>query len=425
MMKWISDRARALACVAMVTGLTTASASAQVTTAQWVAQLSSKDADARMKAVRALKGLGDPAAATPLATVVVDPENEIQIEAVAAVLNIYLADRVTPTRRVGFLVEVRGKIASEAVFSAGPSILGPRRVPMSVGSALVAASHDDDPRVALEAAYALGALGGEVAKADRPALLAQAAPVLAGLVGAPDPGVRLAALRVAGVLFLRRAGEPEVADVIGEAAIAALNDRDDTVKEGAMWALGAMRYGRSVRGLTELYRFYRRGPLAAATFEALSRVGNPGSTDVMMEQLGGKNAVLKVMAIEGLARIGDKTRATAIHSSLANERGEAMLLAGHFAMAMLADGKLDAIAEAAGRKQLYEQSRQYLRELAPGRTAQLAPYVQSPAPQVRLAIVEALGASGDPAAVAIVTPAQQDADPTVARAAAHAIALLQ
>jgi HEAT repeat protein len=92
---------------------------------------------------------------------------------------------------------------------------------------------------------------------------------------------------------------------------------------------------------------------------------------------------------------------------------------------MLADGKIDAIAEAAGRKQLYEQSRQYLRELAPGRVAQLAPYVQSPTPQVRLAVVEALGASGDPAAIAIVRPAQQDADVAVARAAVHAVALLQ
>lgn len=411
--------------VAVVLCLSAFNAFAQATVDQWVAQLGSKDPDARLKAVRAIKGLGDPATAGPLAGVVVDPENEIQVEAIAAVLNIYLVDKVTPSRRVGFIVERRGTIAAEPIFAAGPSAIGPRRVPLPVASALIAASHDDDPRVALEGIYALGALGGEVARADRGAALAQAAPVLAGLLGAPDPGIRLAALRVAGALFARRGTEPEVPEVIGDAAIAALNDRDDTVREGAMWALGSMKYNRAVRGLTELYRFYRRGPFLAASLDSLAHIGNSGSTPEMVEQLTGKNAILKLIAIEGLARIGDKSRATAIHSSIATERGEAMLLGGHFAMAMLADGKVDAIVEAAGRSNLFEQARSYLRELAPGRVAQLSPFVQSPDPRMRLVVVEALGTSGDPAAAATVTPAQQDPDPAVARAATRALALLR
>ena len=87
----------------------------------------------------------------------------MQLEAIAAELNIFLAEKSSRSKRVGLVVEVRKTIAAEAAFSAGPLALGARPVPLEVLTALRAAARDDNPRVALEALYAFGALAVEAA----------------------------------------------------------------------------------------------------------------------------------------------------------------------------------------------------------------------------------------------------------------------
>ncbi len=79
-----------------------------------------------------------------------------------------------------------------------------------------------------------------------------------------------------------------------------------------MWALGAMRYERAVQGLNELFQYHQRGPLASAAFDALARIGHPSSLPQFVAQLNGKNATFKLIAIEGLARTGDRSRAESI-----------------------------------------------------------------------------------------------------------------
>src|SRR5439155_14106494 len=115
------------------------SANDQVTFEKTIADLSSQDAATRLHAVQMLKAAGYPEAAVPLARVIVDPFDETQLEAIAAELNIFLSDRVTPKRRVGLLVEVRSRIAAERIFAAGPSAIGPTRVPAAVVGALATA----------------------------------------------------------------------------------------------------------------------------------------------------------------------------------------------------------------------------------------------------------------------------------------------
>jgi HEAT repeat protein len=416
---------RIVASLATVAAITSpVAATSQVTFEQTASQLASKDADARMRAVQMLKGAAYPEAAVPLAQTVIDERNDIQLESIAAELNIFLADKVTPRKRVGFLVEVRGRIAAEPIFNAAPSALGSRRVPLTVARALIAASHDDDPRVALEAVYALGSLGPEVAAADRAPMLAEAAPVLAGLIGAPDPGLRYAAVRVSGHLFTRRQNDPEIEEHLGDAVIAALNDREDPVREAAMWALGAMRYERSVRGLGELFQYYRKGPLAVAAFDAIARIAHPASLPDLVGQLGAKDAAIRTIAIEGIARSGDRGRAEGVQLAIAREGNDAVLLAAHFSNAMLADGAVDTIVEALSRDRLHDQAAGYVNELAASRADALLRYVQDPEPAIRLAVIEALGLSGNAAAATALRPALDDKDPEVQRAAARALARL-
>src|SRR5256885_14473788 len=86
--------------------------------------LTSSDPGARMRAVQLLKAAAYPEAAVPLARVVTDPEDEIQLEAIAAELNVFLAEKIVPRKRVGFIIEVRNTISAETAFSAGPTVLG-------------------------------------------------------------------------------------------------------------------------------------------------------------------------------------------------------------------------------------------------------------------------------------------------------------
>ena len=120
--------------------------------------LTSPDPAVRLRAAQLLKEVAYPEAAIPLAALVTDPQDEVQLEAIAAELNIFLAEPIVPRKRVGFIVEVRNSVLAEPAFSAGPLALGARPVPMEVLTALRLGARDDNPRVALEALYAFGAL---------------------------------------------------------------------------------------------------------------------------------------------------------------------------------------------------------------------------------------------------------------------------
>jgi len=418
---------RTLAWCAVLT-LAAAAASdrlaAQVTFETTVADLASPDLQTRLRAVALLKTAGYPEAALPVAALIGAPEDELQLEAIAAELNFFLAQKIVPKRRVAGVVEVRERVEAEPTFTAGPVVLAEDRVPVPVVSALLAAALDRTPRVAVEALYAFGTLAGEVPVEERARVLAETAPTLAGLIGSTSPMLRLAAVRVAGRVYSWRPTDPPVDQVIGDAVIAALNDREDPVRETAMWALGSMRYERSVQALTDLFAFYKKGPLATRAFEALARIAHEGSAPQFVEQLAGRTAALKLAAIEGLARIGDRRQAEPIQAAVQADRSEAMILAMQFANVALAGGSADSIVEALARDRLRAQAFRYVVELAPGRMAALARYVADPDRRMRLELVNALGLSGETAAVPHLVPLGRDADAEVAFAARRAMARL-
>jgi HEAT repeat protein len=395
-----------------------------VTFEDTIARLASTDPRERSRAVELLKAAAYPEAAVPLAPLIGDPDDDVQLDAIAAELNIFLAEKVTPRRRVGFIVEIGEQIAAEPIFSAGPSALGPQRVPLQVPAALVAASIDRTPRVAVEALYAFGALAGEVNSADRAALLTQAAPLLAGIVAAPDPVIRVGALRVVGRVYARRPGDHPTDETLGDAVIRSLNAREDVIREAAMGSLGAMRYDRAVQALSQLFQFYRKGPIAERALDALARIAHRASLPQLVEQMHGNNAALRLIGIEGVARSGDRSRAEAVQAIVKSQRDAAIQLAGHFAKVLLSDGSMDAIVSSLTRSSLRKQAHDYLLELAFGRAAELSRYLADPDTGIRVGVLDALGLSGDPKALPFVEPLAQDKNPDVALAAARAMARL-
>lgn len=397
----------------------------QITFEKAIADLSSQDAGTRLRAVQMLKAAGYPEAASPMAPVILDPFDETQLEAIAAELNIFLSDKVIPKKRVGLLVEVRNAIAAEPIFAAGPSAVGATRVPPVVATNLATASRDANARVAVEALYAFGALAGEVPTADRPAILAQSGPILAATIGATDPMLRLATIRVLGRVFARRPGDPPIDENVGDAVITALNDHESVIQEAAMATLGAMRYERAIQGLNELFQYHQRGPLATAAFDALAHIGHASSLPQFVAQLTSKNPTYKQIAIEGLARAGDRTRADSIAAAAGSDHNDSVVLAGHFANVLLADGKVDAIVEALGRGKQRTQALQYIQEIAVGRSDVFARHLQDPDVHLRIDLVDALGLAGDPKALPLLEPLATDHDVEVAKAATRAVARLR
>jgi HEAT repeat protein len=402
-----------------------ASPAPQVSFEQAIQDLRNSDADVRLRAAQMLKEAAYPEAAVPLARTVTDPVDEIQLQAIAAELNTFLADKIVVKKRVGLIVEVRNQIVAEAAFSAGPLTLGPRPVPPEVLSALRDAAHDDNPRVALEAMYAFGTLAVQPGGAARRELLRASVTPLSTSIGAADPALRYAALRVIGRMFEPRRQDEPVDHAVGDAVISVLNERDRTLRITAMQALAAMRYERAVQALTDLYQHYRKGDDAAAALEALARIGHASSLPLFTAQLQTRNAPLRAIAIDGIARIGDRAQFADVEKALVGERNDNILLAGAFASVLLGNSPIDTVVESLAKPKLHDQARQYLVEIAAARPGVLARHAQDPDARIRTDVADVLGLAGDPAALPLAEALQKDADPQVARAGERAVARLK
>jgi len=425
------DKLRWVASVAIVLALSNltsqgglasrcAAIAAQLSFEQAVADLASPDASVRRKAVGLLKDAAYPEAAIPMAALLADQQDATQLDAIAAELNIFLAEKVVTRKRVGYVVEKRSTIDAETTFSAGPLAISGRAVPVEVLTALRTAMHDDNPRVALEAIYAFGALAPTVGGAARRELLRAAGADLTSLLGSLDPFIRYAGVRVIGRVYELRPNDEPIDETVGDAVVAAMNDKDQAVKAAVIQAVGTMRYERAVTALTELFGYHAKGQTAEAALDALAHIANPASAPLFAAQLTSKASALRGIATEGLARIGDVARLAELQTVLKGERTDTVLLAVAFASTLISNTSLDPISEAVTRTRTRDQARQYLIEIAPGRLALFNAPLADPDARVRLAAVDALGLTRDPAAVPLVQPLAADPDPLVAQAAARA-----
>jgi HEAT repeat protein len=397
----------------------------QIPFEQAAADLGSPDAGTRLRAVQLLKTAAFPEAALPLAALLTDPQDEVQFAAIAAELNIFLAEPVVMKRRVALVVEVRNAVQAEPAFSAGPNALGARPVPVEVLTGLRVAARDQNPRVAIEALYAFGALATQPGGAARRDLLRAAGPDVAAFTGSSDPAMRYAAVRVLGRVFTKRAQDEAIEPTVGDAVITALNDNDRAVKAAAMHSLGSMRYERGVQALTDQFTYYGKGDAAETALDALAQIAHPTSVPLFTAQLGSKSAAFRAIAVEGLARTGDATQLPAIQAALEQEREASVTLAGAFASIMLGNASTDQVSDVLVRPRMREQAKRYLVEIAPGRTATFGHQLLDSDTQIRVDVIDALGLAADPAALAALEPLTADQDPQVARAAERAVARLR
>ena len=370
--------------------------------------LHSPDPAVRVAAMRALAVASYPESMAPIATLLTDQRDDIQLEAIDTLLSFVVVDRFTTTRRVALVVEVKDKQRPEAVFDAGPFVLIPRPVVPEVVTGLAAAMRDDSERVRVDATYALGVLA-------RPGVDAAGIQALVTAMGDPEKKVRLAAVRVAGALR---------AEGAGDAIINAINDKQPEVRTAAMRAIGDVRDERAVPALTEQFEFYeRKGPYAEAAFDGLARIGSARSTPVFQEQLTSRSRLMRRYAAEGLARSGQASLSRpTLESCVGAEKEQDVALACAYALQSVGRPAVDRLVAALSQRSLAPVAMLYLTELGPPVAGPLGAYLQSPDAATREAVAMVLGVVGGADAIAALDRAKQDPDTDVARAVERAIA---
>lgn len=194
----------------------------------------------------------------------------------------------------------------------------------------------------IDGAYAFGILAGRSGRACAPQELNAAGVALAQMLHSVDLRNRVAGARVAGRIFAApfdRSVRPTVPAGMVDALFGLLNLDQEVEQLAAMDALGLLREVNAVASLTERYQYYRdskKRALAGGALEALARIGDRSSIDLIKQLAGDKWAEGK--------------DATALAVAFARER-------------LLKDGSIAIIQQAVNDKSRRGQARGYLVEL--------------------------------------------------------------
>jgi HEAT repeat protein len=410
--------------VLTLVGLSIAAAAAAQSAADPVIQeLSNPSTRARIQALRTLGEAARADAAVPMAALLLDGNDNVQFEAVNAILQIYTV-RADLTKRpwgAGAIGRPATMTAAEAAFEAGPLATIPAAVPAEVLSNLSSVMRQDESaRIRLNAAYALGVLGSP---AMGPMTAAAVEPVTANVISGlthKDADTRQVIARVAGRVFpAPPGGAAPVA--VGDALVAAMNDSDSLTRRWAMDSLGWLKYDRAVQALTDHASYYGKGEEGVAALHALARIANPASGPVFRALLANAYVPFRVVAIEGLGRIGDKGASAQIADSAASAGDVSVTLAASYAKFLLGEADLIGVTDALERPDTTVQANVYLGEVALTRPQAIHPLLKTPNPSTRMVAVEVLGASQQPSEKDVLEPLLKDPAPEVVNVTSEAL----
>jgi HEAT repeat protein len=383
----------------------TSAAAQQVRFDDVIRNLRNPDPNARASALRLLREARYPEAIGPIAPLINDPLDPIQLEAIGAELSFFMVEEVSARKRFAFVVEKRSVGQAAAAFEAGPLVTWPRPAPPELIAALLKAADDENSKVRIEAIYALGVIA-------RPPFPTEHDAALIRVLDHYDPAMRAGAANVIGRLGVTSAGD---------ALIGAVNDSNAAVRYAAMRALGYIRHQPAVHALTEQLKFYGRGEGAWSALHALARIANSASVPVFTSRLTDKDQFIRRAAAEGLARTGDLSELSALEIGAGNDSSEMVRAAMAFALQKAGRNYVARLVETMDSAKMAPQVAEYLIELGPPIVPTLVSHLQDPDDAIRGNVALVLGAIGGDAALKALQPLTQDPDRDVARAATRAI----
>lgn len=396
--------------LALLTIAASATTQQQVKYEDVVRNLRNPDAKARLAAIRLLRDARYPEAIAPMAPLVVDAMDDVQLEAIAAELSFFLPDQDVRTKKmIGYVIEKRSSGIAPEAFDLGPLAVWPRQAPAELVDSLLRAIDDENPNVRLEAIYAFGIVA-------RPPLGAEQQAALIKALDHYDAAIRSGAARV--IERHKFAGT-------GDALIKAVNDSHTEVRFAAMRALGALHDDRATAALTEQLTYYKKGEGAWSALHALAQIADPGSVPVFKERLLDKDPYMRRSAAEGLGRAGDASMADTLERLVTTDDSAMVRVACAFALQKLGRSYAGRIVDAMNDGKVIPQAQQYLVELGTPFVTALTPRLQEPDAAIRAAVADVLGAIGDASTIPALEAAAKDSDGQAAAAATRAIARLR
>ena len=407
-----------------------------------VRMLRHPDARERLRSVEMLREAGYMEAAEPIAPLIADPDDNVQLAAIETELSLFLLHDGSRARLGGLMVS-RPKSLGLAAFEGGPSMVKPVAVPSAVVDNLLIALDDANERVRFEAIHALGAL------AKGPLTTAQARRLINGL-DHYDAVVRAASARVIARLKVKEAED---------ALIQAIGDSNQAVRQFAMYALGEIGSEKAIPALTHQIENYRSNTQATWALLALAKIGDPSTADLFRQYIAAKDPGFRAASAEGLARTGAADFVPQLEQRLQSERGPAVMLAYFFALTKLGRNYTEQLVSALGDDEAAPQATEYLIELGGGADTrggpearggagstggaesrggagstggaqsrggadiakQLVPYLASREDNVRGRVAQILGMIGTAEQLPALESARQDRNEAVAAAIAAAI----
>ncbi|HKY23023.1 MAG TPA: HEAT repeat domain-containing protein [Vicinamibacterales bacterium] len=378
--------------VAVLTVLLVGSGFSRTVTAQQytfeevAAGLRHQDAPTRLRAIQILKDADYADAAEPIAAALEDVDDRVQLAAIDAERSLFTTRPVSRRRKVGFVLEVRS-VSGGDVEADGQLALKARAVPARVLAGLAVALRDSNPQVRGEAINLTSLL----------------APVSCALP--------------------MRLKQDQLCSQIGNALIDNINSRVPLLRRSSMQALGRLRYANAVQALSDQLSFYQRGPDGLAALEGLAGVGHPTSASIFKQMLTSSNAEMRRLAVEGLARAGERDALPALQQMGQSERSNRVLLALHYASLTLGStaSVIEQLVAGLGIAAQRPLSLKYLLDLAPSMAPALAASLRDESPDVRRTVADLLGFSRDAKIISALEAATKDVDPDVAAAAQQAI----
>jgi HEAT repeat protein len=336
-----------------------------------VRNLRNPDPKARLNAVRLLREAKYPEALVPIAPLVNDPLDPIQLEAIAAELSF-------------FLVDLRSRLTAAEAFELGPLAVWPRPAPPELTAALLKAVDDENPRVRLEAIYAAATISKGPLSPDAEQLLTKT-------LDHYDPVVRAGAARFAG-----RAGVKAAANDL----VKLVNDSNAEVRFASMRALGLLRDERVAAALVDQLKFYGKGEGAWSALDALAHIAQPASAAVFTERLTDRDPYQRRAAAEGLGRIGDTASTGTLETGAGTDPAAMVRAAMAYALQKMGRNYVPRLVEFLDDRKVALQVQEYLLELGAPIEKDLLPSLQEPDASIRAAVAEVLGAIGGDASLA-------------------------
>jgi HEAT repeat protein len=352
------------------------------------------DPAVRREVVIALERMGDVRAVPAFVTLIKDSEKDIRERAIQGSVNFYIPSEsgltVTVTKVANFLNPWSDEWADLMV---EPGVA----VDPSIVTALRERLQDPEESIRVKAARGLGILRGRDAE---PALLE-------ALRQDRSNAVRFECVRA-----VRKIADYAVAkDLVSFAAYP-----DARVRNEAVLTIGRFRSREAVPELTRL--FEKESGLAAKQIDknyrerlldALAFIADPSSKELFVKEQKNPDEVLRLHAIEGLARLGDASLVTDISRDRLREKDPKVQAAQAYALYRMGRKEyLEELVSGLANRKSHDEAKQYLVELKPEELPELYAQVKNKDVAVRESLAEIFGLIGDSRAVPVLQELAKD-----------------